>query len=190
MIQGFTLLELLVVVTLLAILSSVALMSNDGTREQVEVDATKYEMAELRKALLQFKRDVGAFPNDLLQLGSYSASAVTANGDIYTEWDKDTHRGWNGPYLSAGFDKDAWNTPYAVASLSCDTASKECWCDATGSNCQELSDATHTLQLHGDSARIISNGSNKQYEGINLDIDKTCQKKNDASEDIVVCLLK
>ena len=87
-IQGFTLIELLVVVSLLAVLATVALIANEGVNEQAEIDATKYEMAELRKALLQFKRDVGAFPDDLLQLGSYSASAVAANGENYPEWDK------------------------------------------------------------------------------------------------------
>ncbi len=64
-IQGFTLLELLVVITLLAVLASVALLANDGVNDQAELDATKFEMAELRKALLQFRRDSGSnhFPN-------------------------------------------------------------------------------------------------------------------------------
>jgi len=61
-IQGFTLLELLVVVTLMAIVATVALVANDGVQDEAAVDATKYEMAELRKALLQFRRDTGAFP--------------------------------------------------------------------------------------------------------------------------------
>jgi len=189
-IQGFTLLELLVVVTLLAVLASVAILANDGVNEQATLDATKYEMTEIRKALLQFKRDVGALPNDLLQLGSYSVSAVTATGEIYSEWDQDTHRGWHGPYLSSGFEKDAWGTNYDVASLSCDTAAKECWCNVVGTDCQATADAIHTLQLNGDSARIISYGGNQQYEGVNSDPDKTCQKNNPQSDDIVFCLLK
>ena len=74
---GFTLLELLVVITLLAILSSVALMSNDGVRDQAEVDATKYEMAELRKALLQFRQDTGAFPGQ----GVYACGDLVAGAE-------------------------------------------------------------------------------------------------------------
>ena len=59
---GFTLLELLAVVTLLAILATGALVAYDGTDEQARIDVTKMEMAELRNALLQFRRDTGAFP--------------------------------------------------------------------------------------------------------------------------------
>jgi prepilin-type N-terminal cleavage/methylation domain-containing protein len=104
--QGFTLLELMVVISLMAAIAGVAVLAYEDTYVQAELDATKYEMAELRKALLQFKRDVGSFPNDLLQLGIYSASAVTANGDSYLKWDKDTHGGWNGPYLNDA--NDGW----------------------------------------------------------------------------------
>src|SRR5690554_4813840 len=59
---GFTLLELLAVVALLAILSAAVIVSYDGTDEQARIDVTKMEMAELRNALLQFRRDTGAFP--------------------------------------------------------------------------------------------------------------------------------
>lgn len=90
-IQGFTLLELLVVITLLAILSSVALMSNDGVRDQAEVDTTKYEMTELRKALLQFKRDTGYFPRhtnyDCVQVAESVRTYETANpGKFWPEY--------------------------------------------------------------------------------------------------------
>lgn len=60
--MGFTLLELLAVIALLAILATGALVAFDGTDEQGRIDVTKMEMSELRNALLQFRRDTGAFP--------------------------------------------------------------------------------------------------------------------------------
>jgi len=70
-ILGFTLLELLVVVALMAIVATVALVANEGVQDEAAVDATKYEMAELRKALLQFRRDTGVFPGN----GAYACQA-------------------------------------------------------------------------------------------------------------------
>lgn len=59
---GFTLIELLVVILLLAILSTVSVVSFEGVQDESMVDVTKFEMQELKKALLQFKLDNGAFP--------------------------------------------------------------------------------------------------------------------------------
>lgn len=69
---GFTLLELLVVTALLAIIAGVVIGSHDGVQDQATYDTTVYEMAELRKALLQFRRDSGSndFPTD----GIYSCT--------------------------------------------------------------------------------------------------------------------
>lgn len=197
-IQGFTLIELLVVVSLLAVLATMALISNEGVNEQAEIDATKYEMAELRKALLQFKRDVGAFPNDLLQLGSYSASAVAANGETYPEWDKDTHRGWNGPYLdNVGENfafKDAWYDPnkatpthvYLLKTPGLDSSPQTLWCKEDGTACQATMDAINYVPDNG--ARIVSSGPNGADEGDNTT--NICEKHDAASDDIVLCLLK
>lgn len=67
-IQGFTLIELLAVIALMAVVAVVAVMSYEDVDDQAQADVTKYEMAELRKALLQFRRDTGVFP----RTGSYS----------------------------------------------------------------------------------------------------------------------
>ncbi len=57
---GFTLLELLVVITLLAVLASAALLGYEGIQDQGRYDVARFEMAEIRKALLKFRRDSGA----------------------------------------------------------------------------------------------------------------------------------
>lgn len=75
---GFTLLELLTVIALLAVLAGVALMGYDGVQDQARLDATRFEIAELRKALLQFRRDSGS--NDLPGQGLYDCTDA-ANGN-------------------------------------------------------------------------------------------------------------
>ncbi|MBL1320119.1 MAG: type II secretion system protein [Methylophaga sp.] len=68
---GFTLLELLVVIALLAIVAGVVITSYDGVQDQGRADATKFEMAELRKALLQFRRDNRELPCRVYRDGNY-----------------------------------------------------------------------------------------------------------------------
>lgn len=138
-IQGFTLLELLVVVSLMAVLATVALLANEGVSDQAELDATKVEMAELRKALLQFRRDVGHFPDaaGLIAEGERLAllsscqsidntkintTAGVSYDDGCNVWNPDTHRGWHGPYVAAAGDKDAWGVAYRLADPASDVA--------------------------------------------------------------------
>lgn len=75
---GFTLLELLVVITVMGILSTVAVLSYEGLQEQGQYDATRFEMTEIRNALLQFRRDSGS--NDFPGQGQYDCTDA-ANGN-------------------------------------------------------------------------------------------------------------
>jgi len=73
---GFTLMELLVVIALLGILAGVATMAYEGVPEQGRGDVTRFEMAEIRAALLQFRRDTGEFPCRVYRDGVYAPDAA------------------------------------------------------------------------------------------------------------------
>lgn len=105
---GFTLLELLAVVALLAILSAAVIVSYDGTDEQARIDVTKMEMAELRNTLLQFRRDTGAFP-----CGVYHEPNI--DGDV----------------RAYSLDLDNMNMPDMPASSATLSAQSE-WCEENG----------------------------------------------------------
>jgi prepilin-type N-terminal cleavage/methylation domain-containing protein len=119
---GFTLLELLVVVSILAVLAGSVLTTyrgvNDHAAEKVALD----EMRELKKALLQFRQDTGYLPKQgLFDLSSAGCTApatpadarfcspanleqlyeepVDSLGDPIFPWSVDTGRGWRGPYI-------------------------------------------------------------------------------------------
>jgi prepilin-type N-terminal cleavage/methylation domain-containing protein len=131
---GFTLMELLTVISLMAIIATMAITSYDGTQEQGRYDVTKFEMNQIRKALIQFRQDSGS--NDFPMQGVYDCvdidditkinpaidaqlptEAGTTDADkiawcqhpanfwmlfenpLATDWNIDTKRGWNGPYL-------------------------------------------------------------------------------------------
>jgi prepilin-type N-terminal cleavage/methylation domain-containing protein len=75
--SGFTLLELLLVIALLSVTAGVVVQGYEGVQDQGRYDAARFEMAELRKALLQFRRDSGT--NDFPGQGIYDCTDVTNN---------------------------------------------------------------------------------------------------------------
>jgi prepilin-type N-terminal cleavage/methylation domain-containing protein len=104
--RGFTLVELLVVIGLLALLSVGALVAYDGVGDDARQQMVRTEMASISKALKQYRRDVGAYPERqhpadftfLLTDRIWDGAAY----DTLTEeerWDPDSARGWRGPYL-------------------------------------------------------------------------------------------
>ena len=76
--KGFTLLELLVVILLIAILSGAGVAAYQGLQDQARGDVAAFEMTEIRKALLQFRKDSGtrSFPGQ----GRYDCTD-NANGN-------------------------------------------------------------------------------------------------------------
>jgi len=114
---GFTLMELLVVLLIIGILSTVALRTIDATRDRALFDQTTKEMRELAYAMVGnpeivangqrvdfgFFGDMMRLPNDLREL-----MENTTNSPF-----------WRGPYLrreflqdTAGYRYDAWGNPY------------------------------------------------------------------------------
>jgi len=81
---GFTLLELLAVIALLGVLAGAAVMTYDGVQDQGRDDVTRFEMAQIREALLQFRRDSGT--NDFPGQGQYDCDD-DLNGDSNTKND-------------------------------------------------------------------------------------------------------
>jgi len=100
--QGFTLLEMLVVVTILAVIGGLA-MSGFGTgsgsvQRNTKIQAARVEMEQIRRALLAYKRDVGRFP--VLPAPAYMGFLFD-QGSV-PAWSPDYQTGWRGPYLSGG----------------------------------------------------------------------------------------
>lgn len=104
--RGFTLVELLVVISLLALLTVGALLSYDGVDEHANEQIVRAEMAQIGKALKQYRRDVGSYPVrqhaadiTFLQTDQFWDGANYAALPEDELWDPDTARGWRGPYL-------------------------------------------------------------------------------------------
>lgn len=105
--RGFTILELIIVIGLLAAVSYGALAAYDGVREDALAQVAETEMAEIVKALKQYKQDMGRFPEQLhpadftsLQIGQILDGGVYRDLEDEEKWNPDTQRGWRGPYIN------------------------------------------------------------------------------------------
>ncbi|MCV6611676.1 MAG: prepilin-type N-terminal cleavage/methylation domain-containing protein [Amphritea sp.] len=97
--QGFTLFELLVVVSVLAAMASIAAVAIDGYEQAAEEELVHVEMKNIAQAIHRYRADTGAFP----AAGTDSTSDLSALFEQpagVKAWDVNSGFGWHGPYLT------------------------------------------------------------------------------------------
>jgi prepilin-type N-terminal cleavage/methylation domain-containing protein len=100
--QGFTLLELLIVVSVIAIIAGVSLMSYSNTRSDSEDRAVRIEMQQLQQAVIRYFSDQNTYVNGTT---ASSPSDISFLIDMAPSWDPDYRKGWRGPYLKRSVTK-------------------------------------------------------------------------------------
>lgn len=98
--QGFTLVELLVVLAILVALSAVAVPQVIRYLDRARVDTARVEIENIGATLDLFRLDVGRYPTEAEGLQALVAAPAAATG-------------WAGPYLrKADMVRDPWDRPY------------------------------------------------------------------------------
>jgi len=92
---GFTLVELLLVLVILALIGGLVLPSIIGKAEGAKAKAAASQVSRLAMAVESYYLDTGATPQSLQQLVEDPGAA-----------------GWNGPYVKASSLKDPWGHDY------------------------------------------------------------------------------
>lgn len=125
--SGFTLLELLIVVAILAAVAGGVILALGGVQDDAALNLSRGEMLEIKKAILRFRQDTGFLPKqgpfDLAPPDGTGAVPLPAQGEAWFRspanlvqlyenpfpttsthplkaWNPDTGRGWRGPYLT------------------------------------------------------------------------------------------
>lgn len=97
--KGFTLLELMIVVAILAVISGMVISTYSGEqRNNAQYQVAHHEMEQLRQAIIRFQKD------NLIVSSRTSAADLSflfEKGSL-DEWNKDYQLGWRGPYMSGG----------------------------------------------------------------------------------------
>lgn len=90
--RGFTLVELLVVIVVLAVLAAIVLPKFMNSSSRSKESALKSDLKLARNAISLFQTDTGVYPKSLADLSATSADGVTATI---------TASDWHGPYLES-----------------------------------------------------------------------------------------
>jgi len=94
--QGFTLVEMLMVIVILGILAAIVYPKITGRSLQAQVTSAKLQIANISAALKYYEIDNASYPGSLNAL--FEQPANTPN--------------WHGPYLEKGIPKDPWGNDY------------------------------------------------------------------------------
>ena len=94
--QGFTLVELLLVLVILALIAGLVLPGIIGKAESAKSKAASSQISRISMSVESFYLDTGNTPSSLDELVNQPASV----------------NGWNGPYIKNSLLKDPWGRPY------------------------------------------------------------------------------
>ncbi len=97
--RGFTLVELLLVLVILAVLAAVVVPKFTKRSEQARIAAATTDIANLGVALDSFEVDVGRYPTN--DEGLRALMELPGNA-----------KDWKGPYLKRSLGNDPWGHPY------------------------------------------------------------------------------
>ena len=97
--HGFTLVEMLLVLVILAVLAAIVIPKFSGRSQQAKVTAAKSQIASFELALDSFEVDTGFYPPGNAGLNGLVDQPSSAPD-------------WKGPYLKQGIPLDPWGNAY------------------------------------------------------------------------------
>lgn len=97
--EGFTLVEMLLVLVILATLAAIVVPKFTGRTEQAKVTAARTQIANFETVLDAFEVDNGYYPKGSDGLEDLVTKPTNAQD-------------WRGPYLKQGIPNDPWGNPY------------------------------------------------------------------------------
>ena len=98
--RGFTLIEILVVVIIIATLATAIVISVGGAPEEARISRARADISTLETALERFKLDMRRFPEEEEGLRALTTAPDSEDADR-----------WKGPYIKR-LEKDPWDQPY------------------------------------------------------------------------------
>lgn len=121
---GMTLIEIMVVITILGIIMTIVGINVVGQLDKAKVGATEIQIKEIEQALVMFKVDLGKYPTSGEGLESLIHPPATKSGKTFPSYlGKDTvpTDAWGNPFLYASPGNNG-DHDYEIVSLGADGA--------------------------------------------------------------------
>lgn len=121
--QGFTIVELILVITVIAILATIGLVSWNGARSTAKQNAAKTTISKMKISLSDYFTDNNRYPVNKAAICNAPTYSVTPAGDLYTEFCVDVNQAY---YLYTASPSGCNNTSTLCTSYTL-TAQKAIW---------------------------------------------------------------
>jgi general secretion pathway protein G len=149
--RGFTYIELLVVIGIIALLSTIIFTSLRSAKEKAQIAKAQGELQQLQLAILLLHDDTDLYP------GKQTLAPCVQNPEVYLNTDaagiQSTDGGfpdWNGPYMNR-VPLDPWGTNYYY--------DPDYTCGPNTLGCNGLSEIVRAIQSFGpDKTQTYGNG--------------------------------
>jgi general secretion pathway protein G len=149
--RGFTLMEILAVISIIGLLASIVMPKINAARERATITSAVMELDALKTVFQQLYGDTKKYPNGVSSLCrnpvpsnnevdlSQDTAGLIANGSGWANW--------NGPYIQDTIDP--WGNPYFF--------DEDYQCSASTTGCRGINDTGE------DSSVVVSCGKNAAF---------------------------
>ncbi len=139
--DGFTLVELIVVIGIIGILATLGMSSYANIQERARTTKAIADMTDIKKALLQLQVDTNQLPQH------YDPSICTANNETFLNAPTagllstdGNFPNWQGPYIEPQAVIDQWGNPYYY--------DPDYLCHTNVKGCEDLPNGTGVRAMH------------------------------------------
>ena len=140
--RGFTLIEMLVVVVVIAILAAIVLPKFQDQSRRSKESALKSDLAQIRSSVATFQADTGYYPKALADLAASSAAGVSGAYDASGAAQTITATDWHGPYITGTIPNDPVSSSAFTYSVASPTVGKVS-ASATGNDLNGVAYSTY-----------------------------------------------
>lgn len=162
--NGFTLLELMIVISIIGLLATIGTISYSKTIRRSQETKAIADLTEIKKALIQLEIDTDELPRHSdPQVCVHNPEAFVNDCAAGLTCTDGNFPNWNGPYLEDIYVMDQWNRPYYF--------DPDYYCHSYVKGCEKVPDRTWVRAIHSfgaDGVQGYADGDGRDRDNVVL----------------------